>query len=290
MMQDFDDFIHGYIGLLEDGRNIPLGEYPPVEWPHAVNPEKATVAVFSPHPDDEILAASPLALRFREVGCRVVNIAMTLGRPAQRARRRKELEGACAHIGFELVLLAETGFDTVKATMLARPEWDAQVIAIAGFLQSVQPRFIIVHHTRDQHPDHEGTAFLVRSAIARAEWNGLFFEAEYWHEMESPNFMVEVSPYHLGIMLKALSFHKGELERNPYHLRWLARLSDNVRRSEIVLGWGAKAPEFHFAALYRHNECTDGRIVCTAPGSCVLAKDSPLPWNLANTEQRSIDR
>jgi len=276
-MQSFLDFARQYRELLSTASNIPLGI-----WRYSVasafvtDPALPTVAIFSPHPDDEILAGGPLALRFRKEGCRVINIAMTLGREHQRTRRRFELEGACKHIGFNLVMLTEKECASVGALLTESPEWVSRVDSVSRILKDYAPRIIIVHHTDDWHPDHEGTALVVRAAVAATRWSGSIFEAEYWHEMKTPNLLLEIDQYDLAHMLEALSFHKGELERNPYHLRWPALLSNNVRRSEIVLGRGTKAPAFDFAALYRRNLCTEGTIQPAPPAAPVADKETRL--------------
>ena len=48
--------------------------------------------------------------------------------------------------------------------------------------------------------------------------------------MESPNLMVEISASELGDLITALTFHVGEVKRNPYHLSLPAWMMDNVRR------------------------------------------------------------
>jgi len=269
------DFIRSYSALLNSAEDILLGGYAPVQWP-AVDPGMPTVVIFSPHPDDEILAGAPLATRFRQEGCRVINIAMTLGRPAQRPRRFRELEGACAHIGFEFGLLATKGFESVKDSLIGRPDWLENVKIITTFLKETSPEVIIVHHLEDCHPDHQGTALMIRDAIVAAQWSGYLFEAEYWRDMRTPNMMLEVDAVSLERMLEALSFHKEELERNPYHVRWLADLTRNVRRSEVVLGWGTAAPALDFATLYRRNFCTVGVIDPVIPVSPIWTKDMPI--------------
>ena len=64
--------------------------------------------------------------------------------------------------------------------------------------------------------------------------------------------MVEISPRDVADMIAALSFHVGEVKRNPYHVRLPAWMQDNVRRgSEVVGGQGGTPPSFEFATLYR---------------------------------------
>src|SRR5258708_18696209 len=70
--------------------------------------------------------------------------------------------------------------------------------------------------------------------------------------MDDPNLMVESSERDVRDLISALSFHVGEVQRNPYHLRLPAWLMDNVRRgSELVGGQGGAAPDFLFGTLYR---------------------------------------
>ena len=77
--------------------------------------------------------------------------------------------------------------------------------------------------------------------------------------MASPNLMVESTIDDLAEMLTALSFHVGEVQRNPYHLLLPGWMQDNVRRGgELVGGQGGAAPDFSFCTLYRLREWRDG--------------------------------
>ena len=77
-------------------------------------------------------------------------------------------------------------------------------------------------------------------------------ETEYWGQMPRPNLLVESSTRELADLMAALSHHRGELQRNPFHIRMPAWMQDNVRRgAEVVGGQGGQAPNFDFATLYR---------------------------------------
>ena len=79
--------------------------------------------------------------------------------------------------------------------------------------------------------------------------------------MASPNLMVESTPTTSAEMMTALSFHVGEVQRNPYHLLLPAWMQDNVRRGgELVGGQGGAAPDFSFCTLYRLREWRDGAL------------------------------
>src|SRR6185369_6651844 len=84
-------------------------------------------------------------------------------------------------------------------------------------------------------------------------------ETEFWGAMKTPNLMVESSGQDLGDLITALTFHVGEVKRNPYHLTLPAWMMDNVRRGgEVALGQGGAAPDFKFATLYRLRKWQNG--------------------------------
>ena len=73
-------------------------------------------------------------------------------------------------------------------------------------------------------------------------------------------------------MMAALSFHVGEVQRNPYHLLVPAWMQDNVRRGgELVGGQGGAAPDFTFATLYRLRRWADGGLQTMYEGGRHLA-------------------
>ena len=75
--------------------------------------------------------------------------------------------------------------------------------------------------------------------------------------------------------MTALSFHVGEVQRNPYHLLVPAWMQDNVRRGgELVGGQGGAAPEFDFCTLYRLRRWMDGRLQATFTGGRMPAAAS----------------
>src|SRR5207247_2841130 len=84
-------------------------------------------------------------------------------------------------------------------------------------------------------------------------------ETGFWGAMDDANLMVESSEEDVTDLISALSFHVGEVRRNPYHLRMPAWLMDNVRRGgELVGGQGGAAPDFNFATLYRLRRWRNG--------------------------------
>jgi N-acetylglucosamine malate deacetylase 1 len=110
-----------------------------------------------------------------------------------------------------------------------------------------------------------------------ADFSCITVETEFWGAMDDPNLMVESSVRDVSDLITALSFHAGEVRRNPYHLRMPAWLMDNVRRGgELVGGQGAAAPDFTFATLYRLRRWEHGRFVQIAQKGRFISATDPL--------------
>lgn len=190
----------------------------------------------------------------REAGLRVVNVAVTLGsNKERRPARLAELKNACNWIGFGL---EETGLEKIASSTRAKePElWNAAVKTISAILLKYRPRVIFFPHQGDWNSTHIGVHMLVMDALSLlpSDFTTLAIETEFWGQMVAPNLMIELSATDVADMLAALSFHVGEVKRNPYHIRLPAWFQDNVRRgAELVGGQGGAAPDFVFAALYR---------------------------------------
>jgi LmbE family N-acetylglucosaminyl deacetylase len=264
-MNPYHQFVSDFARLGTIAKALPLGNIPPSGRPGPA--ANAPVAlIFSPHPDDECIIGG-LALRLlRESKMRVINVAVTQGSNKERQQPRLvELKNACDWIGFELEQTAPNGLEKINPkTRAGDPaHWDACVKVIAASLQKNQPRVILFPHELDWNSSHIGTHFLVKDALKTlpAGFQTTLVETEFWGQMPSPNLMVESSIDDVADMVAALSFHVGEVQRNPYHLRMPAWMQDNVRRgAELVGGQGGEAPDFVFATLYRVRKWKNGRI------------------------------
>jgi LmbE family N-acetylglucosaminyl deacetylase len=260
--------VENLAALLREGRSLPLGGIaaprtptPPRDAPRAL--------VFAPHPDDECIVGL-LALRLlREAGMRVVDVAVTQGsNRARRAERWDELRAACEYLGFDLVATAPGGLERIDpATRAADPaHWTACVEIAAGIVREHSPAVVFCPHDADWNKTHVGTHHLVMDALARVDHECTVVETEYWGAMATPNLVVEASADDLADLMAALSFHAGEVRRNPYHLGLPAWMQDNVRRgAEVAGGQGQAAPAFDFATLYRVWRWKDGRRQPAAP-------------------------
>ena len=118
------------------------------------------------------------------------------------------------------------------------------------------------------------TAFVDALTRQPADFSCHVVETEFWGAMATPNLMVESSVTDLADMMTALSFHVGEVQRNPYHLLVPAWMQDNVRRGgELVGGQGGAAPDFVFCTLYRLRQWSDGQLRSMYVGGRTLPAD-----------------
>jgi len=282
MTNPYLEFVQGHARLKEQGRRMPLGGLPDAPRP-PLPPDAPLAMIFSPHPDDEcITGALPLRLR-RQGGWRIVNVAVTLGsNPARREARWRELSAACGFLGFE-VILSRQPMGLEKISPRGRGDdpanWRHAVETIAALLRERRPRLIVFPHESDWNGTHIGVHHLVREALEslEPEFETLTVETEYWAPMDDPNLMIESSVDDVADLVAAISFHAGEVLRNPYHLSLPAWMQDNVRRgSELVGGQGAAAPDFLFATLYRMRRWAEGGWRAVLGRGRFLAAAEPL--------------
>ena len=264
-MNPYHHLVEEYVRFAKEGKAYPLGKFARMPRPDiAAKAPKALI--FSPHPDDEVIIGG-LALRLlREASWNVINVAVTQGsNKARQAERLAELKACCDCIGFGLAQTVPGGLEkvNVKTREQDPAHWAQSVKVIAGILAQHQPRVILVPHELDWNSSHIGTHFLVMDALKSlpASFNCHVVETEFWGAMASPNLMVEISARDLGDLMTALTFHVGEVERNPYHLTLPAWMMDNVRRgSEVAGGQGGAAPDYVFATLYRLRQWRQGAL------------------------------
>lgn len=247
--------------------------------PHPAPAKPAHTALFfAPHPDDECISGG-IALRLlREAGMRVINVAVTQGSKKERQMARwHELQGACQFLGFELAATGPAGLEKVNPkTRSQDPEhWRRSVTVIADILQKTAPRVIVFPHERDWNSTHIGTHLLVMDALASlpSTFSCYLVETEFWGQMDDPNLMLELSETDVADMVAAITFHVGEIARNPYHLSLPPWMMDNVRRGgELVGGQGEAAPDFTFAVLNRVQRWSHGKASRFYSGGRLLPK------------------
>lgn len=274
-------FVSDFARLLAEGQELPLGGFPP-STDSAPAQDAPTALIFAPHPDDEcIIGGLPLRLK-RELGYRIVNVAVTQGsNEERRAERWQELSEGCAHLGFELVGTGDGGLTRIRPETRDRDaaHWDKAVDFISGVIARHRPQVVFFPHDDDWNQTHLGTHLLIVDALRTqtADLACHVVETEFWGAMDSPNLMIESSNRDIADLIAALSCHVGEVRRNPYHLRLPGWMIDNVRRGgELVLGQGQAAPDFSFATLYRLRHWQNGALQDVLNKGFAVAADQDL--------------
>jgi LmbE family N-acetylglucosaminyl deacetylase len=262
-MNPYENFVAELARLFRQSATLPLGGFTPKSLPPP-NPNAPKALIFSPHPDDEVVMGGlPLRLQ-RELQWNVVNVAVTQGSNKARQRERlKELQDCCGYLGFGLIQTSECGLEGVnlEARQKRPADWSRGVARLAQILAQEQPRAIFFPHDDDWNSTHIGTHHLVTEALAQlgASFTSLTVETEFWGAMDTPNLLVESSERDVIDLVTALTFHVGEVQRNPYHLRLPPWLMDNVRRGgELVGGQGGAPPRFLFGTLCRLRRWQNG--------------------------------
>lgn len=270
-VKQWRSFVQAFVEAYDLGERLTGGlNHPPQDHEHPSirrllgdGGKRPSVLLCSPHPDDEALTgALPLRL-LHEQGATVINLAVTLGSdPSRQAARWAELTEACAVLGFGCRRLATPpGFD-LKAGGQGK-EWQAAVGSVAHLFEELVPDVVFFPHPEDHHPAHVATSRLVSAALVLfttgREQAVTAVETEYWRPMATPNLLVGVSMEDLAQLLAAVTCHRGEIMRNPYHLTLPARLMDSVRRGgELVSSSISARPDFLFGELYRVSLWEDG--------------------------------
>lgn len=274
-MNPYVAFVEGHARHLREGRAWQLGGFPVPAHPRPA-PGAPRVLVFSPHPDDECIIGG-LALRLmRQSGWSVGNVAVTLGsRRDRQAGRLAELRGACDFLGFDLINVAPNGLEQVtpKARAADPAAWAGKVAAIADVLRREAPRAILFPHVQDWNGTHIGVHHLVMDALATLgpDFDTHLVETEFWGQNYQPNLLVETPESDLVELITALTFHVGEVMRNPYHLTLPAWMTNNVRLGgETVGGQGEAPPDFAFGTVYRLRRWRAGAVQEVLKGGRVL--------------------
>jgi N-acetylglucosamine malate deacetylase 1 len=271
-------FVLRFVEAFEEGGKINVGSQedtlPLVEDHHQKNLPRLVIC--APHPDDELLTGA-FALRLRlQKSASVLALYLTLGRdPSRRDLRKQELAAACRVAGFSWRLVVDPhAFPMLRPELEHEAEWQRMVAELEDNFARDAPAVVLAPHALDGHPAHRAAGKLVVGALKNYTRNRrcrvMLLETEYWQPMTGPNLLLGVTPEELALLLAALAGYRGEMARQPYHLRQPGRMMDNVRRgSELVCGFGQGGADFPFGELYRLSRVVNGRLF-RASGKKVL--------------------
>jgi LmbE family N-acetylglucosaminyl deacetylase len=197
-----------------------------------------TVIHASPHPDDESIAAPCTLLALKDAGWRVINFAASLGRPADRPRRRRELEAALGLAGFEhRESEARVGISRGDDLGAACRALTAE---LTGLVNETGAELVVAPHPRDRHHGHLTVARAVRQTVWQAERPVTWWMWPLWAELLRPTLIAECAEKHLQLSKEMLEQYEGENARNDYReMHEATRLVNAVRGVETVFGFGS---------------------------------------------------
>ncbi len=215
----------------------------------ARDPAVKQVLHFAPHPDDELLGAPATLMALRDAGSHIVNVACSLGRPAERDVRERELEHACRLAGFELVVpqppvsISSTEADPHAARELAR--------LVRAQIEDREPQLVISPSPDDRHPGHELVGVAVREVLSTETAVARWWTWSIWTSLPQPTLATSFDRDRLGEILRALSAHESQLDRNDYRRLLCGRAKMNAALApELLFGFGSDArPQVEYAEL-----------------------------------------
>jgi LmbE family N-acetylglucosaminyl deacetylase len=150
--------------------------------------------------------------------------------------------------------------------------WKTKEKELKSLIQKYQPQLIIAPHSKDHHPAHIKTSELLKKVLLSLKTTtALVAWSEFWGMNTKANLLLEVPLNIVSVQMKALTFHVGEVARNPYHLRLPAWMMDNVRRgAELTARPGASSPDFAFGSLYQVQQFSNGKFKALKASSIPL--------------------
>ena len=243
-----------------------------------ITESRGNVLVVSPHPDDESIGAPVTLHKLQEAGFHVVNFAVSLGRPADHARRRAELEEACDRASFGLIVPEDF------AKISGGDDMDIAQCHIAGSLSEVMtdldPVVTVSPSVWDNHHGHEVVARGTRDALETSRKGARWMMYGLWGALPYPNIYTAFGQTELDTAIHNLGAYEGEVTRNDYRQMVTGTaILGSVLGTETIFGFGAAAvSEEPYAELLTEAVHTD-RWLQTAP--CVFDVSNPLPQDLS---------
>jgi LmbE family N-acetylglucosaminyl deacetylase len=238
----------------------------------------AVVLHLAPHPDDEMLGAPATLMALRDGGYRVVNLACSLGRLDQRARREAELREACRLGGFELRIPERpVAMSQGEGGAYEGAAYDALHDLAAEAIAELRPEVVVSPTPHDCHPAHELVGCAVRDAIrARGRSAPRWWMWALWGPLPLPTLGVAFDAARLEEILTALAMHRQELERNDYRRLVGGRAAMYASLGpELLFGFGVPAkPMPSHLELLTEVALADGRWLLGR--SRLLDVESPL--------------
>ena len=219
----------------------------------------------SPHPDDELVGAPAALMALRDAGHVITNLALSLGRPDDHARRRAEVVEACRRARFELVITEP------PIAMSATDDRDAAEARVGAQLAAAldgpgAPDLIVGPSPHDVHLAHELTGRAIRDALAERDDAPAWWMWAIWGDLPFPTTVTTFDDARAAEIAEALSAHEGEMARADHrvHVDARGRLTA-ITAAEKVFGFGAPALGADRAEVITEVARRDGQWVLGPP-------------------------
>lgn len=234
-------------------------------------PRPLRVLHISPHPDDEVIGAPATLLGLQDAGHEIVNLAVGLGRPAQRERREAELELATRATGYETIV-HEPPLGISEGDDLALAQ-HTLIGTLGELLDGGRFDVVISPSSHDGHHGHEAVGRAVRDALAaRPDDSAVWWMWSIWADLPLPTLYVAFGEELLARILGALGAYRGEIARNDYLALVRGRAEMNrVLGAERVFGYGGAARGGAYAELLCEVVRREGDWLACAPRTLDVA-------------------
>ncbi len=159
------------------------------------------VLAFGAHPDDLELSCGGTLLRLKSLGYSVGMIDMTRGELGSRGSaeiRAQEAQCAFRKMGLDVRENLDLGDMHLQDTQDRRRK-------VVETIRKYRPRLVITHWLQDRHPDHEGTAVLVKHAMFLSGAKNFAADGEPYtpgrlmhfpsHWIQDPNVFVDITDF-----------------------------------------------------------------------------------------------
>ncbi|MBV9106332.1 MAG: PIG-L family deacetylase [Verrucomicrobia bacterium] len=153
---------------------------------YSAGPGLRQIAVFAPHPDDEIIGAFSILRRCRAASFLVF---VTDGAPAKTGNERATLQ--CERQGESEKIALFLGIPRDHLYRIGIPDQETVfqlprlIVSVFQLLWELRPDIVIIPAYEGGHPDHDSTAFAVHQAADRLGQSTPLIEMCLYHECNS---------------------------------------------------------------------------------------------------------
>jgi LmbE family N-acetylglucosaminyl deacetylase len=178
-------------------------------------PSNSNVILFSPHPDDESIAAGGLITDLRRRGNRIFvyffanspkGVADDLPEEEKIRIRQSEASAACAVLGADASF-----FNFDNPSLEITPE---NIERVKQTLEERKPSLVITLSEYERHPTHRNTTKIVEAAMDESDvplWFG-----EVWTPLLDPDYVHLLDDEAMDIKYKALKQYTSQLKRTSW--------------------------------------------------------------------------